>query len=133
MGVIAQSGKYSICPPNLKRLTANGKYQIMFYNVRKYLQKNPQYTNTPFTPEMQKKMALEFFLLSDNAPTKDLIRNGTRTEASKHYISSQWSSVCKPNTKGSSHRSQRCNYENSQKVYAVIDKIAEVHRNKSKK
>ena len=133
MGIIAQSYKYPVCPPNLKRLSANGRYQIMHDNVRKYLQKNPQYKNTPFTPEMQKKMVLEYFLLAGHAASRDLILNGAKADASKRYISSQWSSVCLPNTRSSSHKGQRCNYENSQKIYAVIDKIAEVHRNKSKK
>ena len=131
MGVIAQSGKYPICPPNVKRLSANGKYQIMYDNIKAYLLKNPQYTNTPFTPEMQKKMALEFFLLSEDSPTNDLIRKGLKVSQSKTYVSNKWASVCMPNTR-SSRYGQGCNYENTQKIYAVIDKIAEVHRNKSK-
>lgn len=51
---IVDSMKGGVCPRSLKKVAAEGKYQIMHFNIKAYIGKNPQ--NKLFSPEMQVKI-----------------------------------------------------------------------------
>lgn len=130
---IASAGKYPICPANLKRTSANGKYQIMYYNIKTYIQKNPHMANTKFTPEVQKKIAMEFFFLNpSNKAIYNFAKNGGSLDGAKRFVVGTWASVCYPNSNKGAHPPQRCSAENSAKIFAVMDKIAEAHKKGNK-
>lgn len=126
MKEIASSGKYKVCPPNPRRLSANGKYQIMYQNIGAYIRQNPHLANEKFTPTMQNRMLIEFFLLGKGNATRDVIMKGTNKENAKTYITKTWASVCYVNKKHG-HYKQACHPSNSQLIHGLVDKIAQMH------
>lgn len=131
---IADSGKrYPVCPPNLKRMSANGKYQIMHYNIASYIKNNPHLADSLFTPEMQVQMATQFFLMKNDSFKKLLQGKSTNITAAKKYLAGTWASVCLHGTSRSFHSGQRCHAQNSAQIYQIVDNIVAHHRQKGRK
>lgn len=127
---IADSGRIPVCPPNLQRMSANGKYQIMWFNVQKFANKNPHLANEKFTPEMQVRIASEFFLVG-NANFNNLMRGRPAdVQKAKRFVAGTWASVCHAGTNRGHYEGQKCSASNSAIIHNLIDQMAQHHRRK---
>lgn len=87
---IVDSMKGGVCPRSLKKVAAEGKYQIMHFNIKAYIGKNPQ--NKLFSPEMQVKIMNNHLFFGGNGMIglQDLVKGRGNPEQVKNHISSQY-------------------------------------------
>ena len=135
------------------RLFAVGKYQWIPKTLNDMI-RQPQfkeYLTKPFTPEVQEKLALAYFAPIKRKDIATFLRTGQGKREAQKAIAYEWASIAMPagesigKVKGGkpsrgciSERvcdsfygsGNRAFYESTMKVWAILDKIEQVHKNK---
>ncbi len=140
-------GRVSLRSPTARcshgAIWAGGKYQMVYISV-KGMMSFPvwnKYKDKKLTPEVQEALAREYYLLSKRKNLADfLLGKGSSLESAKLAVAHEWSSVGDPRKCKSQNYcpsankdSGNMNYKHTQEVFAILEKIGEIHKNKKGK
>ena len=136
------------------RLFAVGKYQWIPKTLNDMIRRPEfkEFLTRPFSPENQEELASRYFFAFKKKDIGTFIKTGVGKESAKIAFAQEWASIAMPagHKKASKNISRGCVsdrvcdtyhdkkgknkafYESTMKVWAVLDKIEEYHKRKSK-
>lgn len=125
---------------------AAGKYQMVYVAVLDMKQRAPKlwskYANVPYSPQVQEAVAREWLLLSKRKQLGDFIlgKGNVSLKEAKKQVAYEWSSVGDPDKctgpnycRSANRDSGNMNYAHTQQVYAILEKIDQINKQKQGK